>query len=97
MKKFKLSMLLVGLALAACTPQKLQTAVFADYKNGKPFYSMTGYTGLNETAPRSSVKYIEDALSDACPAGIKIDSLHESPARNGAGNFLYWQAVAGCK
>jgi len=93
----KLTLLMAVLIVAACTPQKLQTAVFADYKNGKPFYSMTGYTDLGETAPRSSVKYIEDALSDACPTGIKIDSLHESPVRNGAGQFLYWQAVAGCK
>lgn len=98
MQKRKVAIALALLLSAtACSPQRLQSARLTDYKNGQPFYSMTGYTDLGDTAPKASVKYVEYSLSDACPAGVKIDSLHEYDSHNGLGHFLYWEAVAGCK
>ena len=83
--------------IAACSPANLQSARISEYKHGKPYYSVTGYTDFNETEPSSSRRHIEHALSDACPAGVEIDTLQEYDAGNGAGNFLYWEALAGCK
>jgi hypothetical protein len=97
MKKIKSTMLLAVLAITACAPQRLQTFQLSSYKKDKPYYTMTGYTDLNETAPKSSVSHIKYALSDACPTGVIIDSLQEYPTHNGMGEFLYWETVAGCK
>ena len=97
MQKTKMILLLLVLTVAACSPQRLQSSRLETYKHGLPFYRMTGYTDFEETAPKSSIHHIEYALSDACPGGVTIDSLQEYPAHNGAGNFLYWEAVAGCK
>lgn len=83
--------------LAACSPQRLQSSRLAEYKDGKPVYNLTGYTDLNDYQPNASRKYIEDALSEACPAGVKILFLQEYDAHNGLGKFLYWETLAGCK
>lgn len=89
--------LLSAVVLASCAPQRLQTAQFVDYDEGKPVYHMTGYTDAGDIAPNASAKYIENALSDACPGGVKIKSLEEYLSHNAVAAFLYWKAVAGCK
>jgi hypothetical protein len=83
--------------LTACSPQRLQSAQLIGTENGRDRYHMTGFTDLYEVAPRSSVRHIEHALSDACPAGVNVISLDEKPAYNGAGDFIYWDTMAECK
>lgn len=85
------------LLLAACSPMRLQSAQLAEYKNGQPYYRMTGYTDLGDFEPQASRKYVEYSLSDLCPGGVNIDFLQEFDTHNGAGKFLYWEALAGCK
>ncbi len=91
---FALSLVIL---LAACSPMRLQSAQLTEYKDGKPYYRMTGYTELGDFQPNASRRYVEYSLSDACPEGVDIDFLQEYDTHNGMGRFLYWEAVAGCK
>lgn len=97
MRKIKIFACVTLTLLAACSPQRLQSARLAEYKNGEPYYQMTGYTDLGDFEPQASRKYVEYSLSDLCPNGINIDFLQEYDTHNGAGKFLYWEALAGCK
>ncbi len=83
--------------LSACSPQRLQSSHLAEYRGGKPYYRLTGYTDLGDYEPNASRKYIEYSLSDTCAAGVVIEFLQEYEAGNIAGKFLYWEALAGCK
>ena len=85
------------LPIISCAPQRLQSSKLAEYKQGRPFYNMTGYTDSGDITPGAARKYIEHSLSDACPAGIEIEALREYDSHNAFGKFLYWEAVAGCK
>lgn len=91
------SAIVLLILVAACSPQRLQSSHLAEYREGKPYYRMTGYTDLGDDAPNASRKYVEYSLSDACPDGINIAFLQEYDAHNVAGTFLYWEALAGCK
>lgn len=96
--KYKMHLLLpIFLFLCSCAPQKLQTAQLIGQEKGQDKYHLTGYTDLGETSPNDSVQYINHALSDACPAGVRILSLSEEPSHNMVGNFLHWDAVVNCR
>jgi hypothetical protein len=47
-------------------------------------------------APGSSVKHVTYALSDVCPAGVKVLDLQEYPGRSILNDFWYWEAKARC-
>ncbi len=93
MKTFKL---FIVIGLAGCSPARLQSSQIIPSDNGLTRYQLTGFTDLGDTTPNSSVGYAEYSLSDACPDGINIVSVQESPARNGLGEFLSWRIVADC-
>lgn len=97
MKRKTLLILPLVLFLCSCAPQRLQTEQLIGQENGADKYHLTGYTDLGETSPNNSVQYVNHALSDACPAGVKVLSLSEEPSHNGAGQFLHWEAIAACR
>lgn len=92
-----LSVLILLASLTGCTPQRLQSVTLTEGKDGQEAYRMSGYTDLGEVASGSSHRHITEALSEACPAGVTMLQVNETPTNNGLGDFLFWEAVAQCK
>lgn len=97
MRGFQLANVAMLVLLAACAPQRLQSVQLTEGSKGQEAYQMTGYTDLGEIAPDSSIHHIEEALSDACPIGVRVEKLRETETHNGFGSFLHWNATAVCR
>ena len=95
-----ISVLFLLLTLASCSPTVVQDYSAAYHPDGKPAYSVDGYTKLNEMTEEDARKHAQKFADDACKQHQltgTIQRLDTTPNGNGLGSFLYWQAIVACE
>ncbi len=95
-----LRMLLPLLILTGCSPQVIQDYSAAYHPEGKPSYSVDGYTKLNEVTEEDARRHVQKFADDTCGQTNltgTIQRLDTTPNGNKLGSFLYWQAIIVCE
>lgn len=88
------------LILTACAPQTIQDYSAAYHPEGKPAYSVDGYTKLNEVIEDDARQHAQKFADDVCGQtnlNGTIQRIDTTPNGNKLGPFLYWQAIIVCE